>query len=559
MGTKRAVGDDSHSTGRLAGSPLGPRQSHGQFGGGLWEPGHDITDREEQLLAAIAEPAAIAITNATLYQEKAHALLTLQETHEKVLAILDSITDGFYALDRHWRFTYLNHQAERLLRRTHAELLGKNAWEEFPEATSAITYQQFHLAMEEHVKVDFEVFHPPFAAWFAVHASPSADGLAVYFHDITIRKQAEETLLRLSSAVKTSIDSIVLTDLEGRIVEINEATLAMYGGDDPGDLVGQSAFELIVPDERARAVEGMMEVLEKGYLKEREYQVLRKDGSTIPVEMSVSLIADAAGTPIGFAGISRDIKARKQAAYELQQAKEAAEAANRAKDEFLATMSHELRTPVGIILGYLEILLDGAVGELAPAQRDILKKLDRNSHALFELINMVLDVNRLQAGGQLPLEVREVRVAELLAEVQTELQGLCEQSRLSCLWRVAADLPPLYTDPGKLKVVIKNLVNNAVKFTPKGSVTITAEEQRGGVEIHVTDTGIGIPIEVQAFMFEPFRQADSAPTRRYSGSGLGLYIVKHFLAMLGGSVTVTSEVGGGSTFCVWLPARIGAR
>src|SRR4029450_1643028 len=157
------------------------------------------------------------------------------------------------------------------------------------------------------------------------------------------RKRTEEALLRLSSAVRTSIDSIVLTDLEGTIVEINDATLAMYGGNDPGDLIGQSAFELIAPDDRARAVAGMMEVLEKGYLKEREHQALRKDGRPIPVEMSVSLINDAAGAPIGFAGISRDITARKQAAFELQQAKEAAEAANRGKDEVLATMRHELR------------------------------------------------------------------------------------------------------------------------------------------------------------------------------------------------------------------------
>ena len=162
-------------------------------------------------------------------------------------------------------------------------------------------------------------------------------------------------------------------------------------------------------------------------------------------------------------------------------------------------MSHELRTPLGIILGYLEILLAGGVGELSPPQKDILQKLDRASGALFELINMVLNVSRLQAGGQLPLDVRKVRVGrELLAEVQIELQGLCEQSRLSCLWQVAADLPPLYIDPGKLEVVIKNLVNNAVKFTPEGSVTITAEEQGGGVEIRVADTGIGIPVEVQA-------------------------------------------------------------
>ena len=127
---------------------------------------------------------------------------------------------------------------------------------------------------------------------------------------MSMRKQAEEALLRRSSAVRTSIDSIVLTDLEGTIVEINDATLAMYGGDNPGDLIGKSAFALIAPDDRARAVAGMREVLEKGSLKEREYQVLRKDGRTIPVEMSVSLVNDAAGAPIGFAGISRDLTAR---------------------------------------------------------------------------------------------------------------------------------------------------------------------------------------------------------------------------------------------------------
>ena len=121
------------------------------------------------------------------------------------------------------------------------------------------------------------------------------------------------------------------------------------------------------------------------------------------------------------------------------------------------------------------------------------------------------------------------------------------------MWRVEAQLPTIYTDPGKLKVVLKNLLSNAVKFTKEGSITVEAQAQGAGVVISVTDTGIGIPADAQAFIFEPFRQVDSSTTRPYSGSGLGLHIVRRLLELLGGTVTVESEVGRGSTFRVWVP------
>src|SRR5262249_40841088 len=156
--------------------------------------------------------------------------------------------------------------------------------------------------------------------------------------------------------------------------------------------------------------------------------------------------------------------------------------------EFLATMSHELRTPLNVILGYTDMLMDGGVGALTPQQRDIVRRVERNSRVLFELISMVLDLNRLEA-GRLPVDVQEVQVAEVLAEIKAELQGLCDQSGLPWVWQVAAGLPSLHTDPGKLKVVVKNLLSNAVKFTKEGGITVAAEERSGGVEIRVTDTG----------------------------------------------------------------------
>ena len=144
-------------------------------------------------------------------------------------------------------------------------------------------------------------------------------------------------------------------------------------------------------------------------------------------------------------------------------------------------------------------------------------------------------------------------VAALLEEVKTETQGVREQSSLEFVWRVEGELPPVYTDPGNLKVVIKNLIGNAVKFTEQGSITVDAHPRAGGIEISVADTGIGIAPAVLPVIFEPFRQLESATAHGYEGTGLGLYIVKRLLELLGGTISVESEVGHGSTFRVWVP------
>ncbi|MBI3799243.1 MAG: MASE1 domain-containing protein [Deltaproteobacteria bacterium] len=246
------------------------------------------------------------------------------------------------------------------------------------------------------------------------------------------------------------------------------------------------------------------------------------------------------------------VTARKRMEEELQQAKETAEVANHAKSEFLATMSHELRTPLSVVLGYTELLLEDTFGPLVKKQADALGRIDRSARELLDLVTAVLDLSRLEA-GRLPLTRQETQVEDLLQEVQAETRRLQEHARLTFVWEIETGLPRLDTDSGKLKVVLRNLLGNAVKFTQEGCITVAARSHDGGVELSVTDTGIGIPREALGVIFEPFRQIEHSATRQYGGTGLGLHIVKRLLEMLGGVITVESEVGRGSTFRVWMP------
>lgn len=227
---------------------------------------------------------------------------------------------------------------------------------------------------------------------------------------------------------------------------------------------------------------------------------------------------------------------------------------NRLKEDFVGTMSHELRTPLHILYGYIELLQDETFGSLTPQQVDILSRIDRNVRELTVLINTTLDLSRLQS-QRVPLMVQEVRVPELLAELGSEVRQLHQTPDVVMEWSCAPEVPVLWTDIGKLKIILKNLLTNALKFTEKGTIAVSAAPQGEGVTFSVSDTGPGIPLEVLPFIFEPFRQGGTFATRKQGGVGLGLYIVRRLLDLLSGTVTVDSQVGKGSTFSVWIPVR----
>ncbi len=229
------------------------------------------------------------------------------------------------------------------------------------------------------------------------------------------------------------------------------------------------------------------------------------------------------------------------------------ERVNQLKSEFVATMSHELRTPLNVIIGYGDLLLDGAMGELAEEQQETLKRMQANAWELLELINATLDLSRLES-GLVELDMQPTDLKQVIDDIESSFRGrAAERVTFECY--VEPGLGPIRTDPGKLKVILKNLVANAFKFTSAGSVRVEVKRDRRTDEVvaDVADTGVGISSEQQQIIFEPFRQGDGSISRKFGGVGLGLHIVQRLAEMLGGSVAVRSEVGRGSTFTVRLP------
>ncbi len=227
--------------------------------------------------------------------------------------------------------------------------------------------------------------------------------------------------------------------------------------------------------------------------------------------------------------------------------------ANKVKSEFLSVMSHELRTPLHVIMGHTGMVCDKMLGDLNERQENSLVKVMSSSRELLSMISSILEATRMEAEA-VKVDYREFSAEKFLSDLQSSYNVPMDKD-LALTWDYPSNLPVMNTDRGKLQQILQNLINNAIKFTEKGSVTISANyiSETGSVEFKVSDTGIGIPEKAVPVIFEKFRQIDSSDTRQYGGVGLGLYIIKKFTDLLGGTVRVESETGKGSIFVVTVP------
>ncbi len=381
--------------------------------------------------------------------------------------------------------------------------------------------------------------------------------------DISERKRAEqdlqESLERYQILMEASPDPVTVYDSEGKVTYVNPAFEEVFGWSSK-ELIGQR-LDFVPPHEVEKTTQAVQRTL-AGERVAIESQRLTKDKRLLDIFLSAAIFTDREGNPAGMIVASRDITARKRA-ESLKQAKIAAEAANEAKSEFLASMSHEIRTPMNAILGMADLLWESP---LDSEQKKYVSIFRNAGESLLDIINDILDISKIES-GQIELESIPFDIQGLI-ERGCEMMALkAHEKGLELLCRLRPDTPTnLVGDPVRLRQVLINLMGNAIKFTAKGEVVLEVDCQEdvhiGGknktVELlfSVRDTGIGIPAEKQAQVFESFTQADSSTTRQYGGTGLGLTICKRLVEMMGGRIWVESEEGKGCTFSFTAKFRI---
>ncbi len=370
--------------------------------------------------------------------------------------------------------------------------------------------------------------------------------------DISSRKKAErweqESRERLKTIIDNTLCGILLIEASGKkIVNANPVALMTIGMPEK-ELLGESCHRFLSPEEEAKCLS-----FDPNHPSDvAESSLLNARGESVPILKSVAPVS--IGGTAYFVESFIDLSERKKAEEELLQAKFAAEGANRAKSEFLATMSHELRTPLTAIIGFSDLMLGGITGGLDEQNTRFLKNISNSGKHLLALINNILDLSKIEA-GKMDLEVENFSVHEVFADTRTVTTPLSLKKNISVDFDVEQDLF-ISADRVRFKQILYNLVSNAIKFTPnEGSVKVSALRCEDRVRVKVEDTGIGIAKEDMEELFRPFKQIDSATNRHYEGTGLGLVLVRKFVEMHGGLLQVESEPGNGSSFIFDLPLR----
>ncbi|MFH1146537.1 MAG: response regulator [Pseudomonadota bacterium] len=366
----------------------------------------------------------------------------------------------------------------------------------------------------------------------------------------------------VDSIIRSMLHALIVTTPELKIMTVNPAALDLLKYEEK-DLTGEPVWKILERETLPVMVESGLtdltfsdepstsrstENAEAGFNCDVNY--LTKDGEVIPVKMSVSLVFNEQERSSGIVFVAQDMREINRLIRDLERSRAVADAANRAKSEFVANMSHEIRTPMNGILGMTELTLDTS---LTLEQREYLEAISASADTLMRILNDVLDFSKIEA-GKLSLEKIDFDLGTVVEDVGLSMGSRAAQKRVELACTIEKDAPSaLIGDPVRLKQVLSNLVGNAVKFTSEGEIVIRAEvrEEKGDettILFSVTDTGIGIPEDKQASVFEKFVQADGSTTRKYGGTGLGLAICRQLVELMGGEIGVESAPGKGSRF-----------
>lgn len=567
----------------------------------LLEASRSLMELEQQ-----TERAQVARADSEAARSAAEA------ARHRIANILESITDAFFALDNEWRFTYINQQAEKFLHRTREELLGKNVWHEFPEATGLAFFEQYHRAISEQVSVEFEEFSPLLNKWFNVHAYPAREGLSVYFQDITERKQAQEELQRqtmrsqlfaevtLKIRQSLQIEKILQTTVTEiqRIFQTDRVLIFQLGLQGFGKIVTE-AVNPNWPSVLGRNINE--DYFESEYLQKyshgRVYTIADIEKAEIPdcliefmQEFNVKaklavpiflkeklwglMVAHQCGHPRQWSSFETELMgqlavqigiALAQAQLLEQETRQREELArsNTELQQFASIASHDLQEPLRKIQAFSNRLKDKYGEVLTEQGRDYLERMQNAAQRMQILIDDLLTLSRVTTKAQ---PFVPVNLDQVTQEVLSDLEVCIQQNRGHV---EVGNLPTIDADPIQMRQLLQNLISNALKFhrddelqrvkiysqwlneqgnTPRGGSAVPKRCQ-----IIVEDNGIGFDEKYLDRIFNVFQRLHSRS--QFEGTGMGLAICRKIAERHGGSITAASTLGQGAKFIVTLPIQ----
>lgn len=384
---------------------------------------------------------------------------------------------------------------------------------------------------------------------------PTVQAIVINFRDINERMLYELELRRLSTAVDQNPAAIMITDVDGIIQYVNKA-FEKTTGYSQEEVLGKNPSIMKSGSTPPEKYQELWNTILRGQTWQGELLNRRKNQEQYWEEVAISPVMDKNNTILNFVGVKIDIEEKKRTTFELLAAKEKSEEMNRLKSSFLANMSHELRTPMIGILGYSEILEESELDDAFKRYATIIKKSGKR---LMETLNLILDLSRIEA-GKLEIHLTHVDVWGTIKEICQLFEGIAEKKGLTLLLHGSEEDTIALLDQTMLRHIINNLLNNAVKFTDTGSITVSMyvekEFENPQIVIEVSDTGIGISEENQRIIWDEFRQVSEGMGRSFEGTGLGLSITKRFIEKLNGHISVHSKLGAGSTFTVKFPLQV---
>ncbi|MDD2670992.1 MAG: PAS domain S-box protein [Syntrophales bacterium] len=515
--------------------------------------------------------------------ERRRAERALRDSEEKYRNILESIEDGYFEVDLAGRFTFFNQSMCTIIGYPAEEMPGMPYDKYMDERTIERVRSAFINIFEtgipskgfewEVIKKDGATRHLEVSVSLIKDLNGQARGFRGIARDVSERKLIELELNKyrdhleemiqertveltrttnfLANIINSSVEGIITTDTEGTILHTSPRIEEILGYKQD-EVMGKKVSRLLSDFREPERI--MEEVMKKGEIKNRELRTTRKDGRPVVLNLSISLLRDEKGGVAGTTGIYRDVTEEKRMEEAMEQAILKAETANKAKSRFLANMSHEIRTPLNGIMGMTELCLET---NLDKEQERLVGIIGKEARTLLGIVNDILDFAKIEA-GKVELEKAPFDLTRIFSDLADSYLFRTAQKGVLFTCRVLPGVPVMLEgDSAHLQQVLRNLVDNAVKFTETGEIKVQAElaEDHGDrikIRFTVKDTGIGIPRDKQVLIFDSFTQADGSTRRKYGGTGLGVTISRQLTELMGGTMGVESEEGIGSVF--WFTA-----